>query len=313
MSSLTVLVLLASYQGERFLAAQLDSLLNQSYTNFRILARDDGSKDNTKVILENYTTRFPDKITIIPSEARLGVTGNFNALLEQADADVIFFCDQDDVWEQDKIKWTLEKFQEDLKTPLLVHTDLQIVDENLNQTHPSFWKYSSLDPHQGNRFNRILVQNHATGCTMAINRSLKDLVCPIPKEAMMHDWWISLVASACGKIEALERQTIRYRQHANNTLGARHIGFAAGLKKLFQFLKTPEMNTEEAVLRGKQAAILHERFKKIMSSATLNTLQLFLKASEMSVLKRKWIYLVHRFSRQGMKKTIPYLFQNRPF
>lgn len=313
MSSLTVLVLLASYQGERFISAQLDSLLNQSYTDFQILVRDDGSTDKTRLILEDYATRFPKKITIIPSEERLGVTGNFNALLEQAHADVIFFCDQDDVWEQKKIEWTIKKFQENPKTPLLVHTDLQIVDENVSQIHPSFWKYSHLDPHLGNLFNRILVQNHATGCTMAINKALRDLAYPIPKEAMIHDWWITLVASACGQIEAIEHPTICYRQHISNTLGARHISFKEGLKKLFQFLKTPEMNTKEAILREKQATALHERFKKIMPSVKLKTLELFLNAPEMNILKRKWVYLIHRFSRQGLKKMIPYLFQNRPF
>lgn len=307
------LILLACYQGERFLPAQLESLLYQSFQDFRILARDDGSTDKTSAILEEYSQRYPDKITVIPSGKRLGVVDNFNALLEHANADVIFFCDQDDIWEHDKVELTMEKFQGNSKMPLLVHTDLQIVDENANAMHRSFWEYSNLDPHKGNAFNRVLVQNHATGCTMAINKALKDLAYPIPKEAIMHDWWISLIASACGKTEAIETQTIRYRQHASNTLGARTIGWKEGLKKLVQFLKEPEMNTKDAELREKQAATLHERFKKIMPSGKLTTLELFLKAPEMNILKRKWVYLIHRFSRQGIKKTIPYLFQNRPF
>lgn len=310
---MSCLVLIACYQGERFLPAQLDSLLSQRFNNFKILARDDCSTDKTKVILEEYALRFPDKITLIPSDSRLGVVGNFNALLEHAHADVIFFCDQDDIWESDKIEKTMEKFQSSSKTPLLVHTDLQIVDENANKLHRSFWEYSNLDPCKGNTLNRLLVQNHATGCTMAINKALRDLAYPIPKEALMHDWWISLIASACGHIESIKCQTIRYRQHADNTLGARTVGWKEGLKKLFQFLKEPETNTKDAKLREKQATVLHERIKKSMPSVKLTTLELFLKAPEMSVLKRKWIYLIHRFSRQGIKKTLPYLFQNRPF
>lgn len=307
---LTVQVLLATYQGERFISAQLDSLLAQSYRDFQILIRDDGSTDGTKGILEDYAARFP-QVIIIPSETRLGVTGNFNALLEHAHADVIFFCDQDDIWKRDKIESALQKFQD--SAPLLVHTDLQIVDEKGRDIHHSFWKFANLDPHKGKSFNRLLVQNHATGCTMAINKSLRDLVYPIPKQALMHDWWISLVASACGQIESLETPTIYYRQHASNTLGARQVGWKEGFGKLLQFLKEPETNTEDAVLRQKQAEALYERFKKILPSAKLQTLELFLQAPEMNLLKRKWVYLFHRFSRQGLKKTIPYLFQNRPF
>lgn len=310
---MSCLVLIACYNGERFLSAQLDSLLNQSFQDFKILARDDCSNDRTKVILEEYALRCPDKIAIIPSNARLGVIGNFNALLEKANSDIIFFCDQDDVWEHDKLEKTMKKFQGNLKTPLLIHTDLQIVDEKENKLHPSFWEHSHLDPDEGNHFNRILVQNHVTGCTMAINKPLRDLAYPIPKEALMHDWWITLVASACGKIEAIESQTIRYRQHANNTLGARRIGWKDGLYKLFQFLKNPELNTEDAKLREKQAIALYKRFQKIIPSAKLKTLELFLEAPEMNLLKRKWVYLIHSFSRHGLKKMIPYLFQNRPF
>lgn len=310
---MSCLILLACYQGERFLRAQLDSLLNQSFQDFKILARDDCSSDRTRAILEEYSFRFPDKITIIESKDRLGVIGNFNALLEHANTEVIFFCDQDDVWEHDKVEVAMKKFQRTSKTPLLVHTDLQIVDENANRVHRSFWEYSNLDPHKGKALNRVLVQNHATGCTMAINKALRDLAYPIPKDAIMHDWWISLIASACGKTETIETQTILYRQHDSNTLGARTISWKDGLRKLLQFLKEPEMNTSDAELREKQAAALHERFKKIMPSEKLKILELFLKAPEMNILKRKWVYLIHRFSRQGIKKTIPYLFQNRPF
>lgn len=310
---MSCLVLLACFQGERFLAAQLDSLLDQTYQHFHILVRDDDSSDRTKAILEEYATRFPEKITILPSHERLGVIGNFNALLGKADADIVFFCDQDDIWEKEKMQLTVNQFQGDLKTPMLVHTDLQIVDEQGKHLHRSFWEHSNLDPIEGSHFNRLLVQNHATGCAMAINKALKDLAYPIPPEAMMHDWWISLIASACGKMKAIEIPAIRYRQHANNTLGACKIGWKEGIKKMFQFLKDPEMNTKDAIRRQKQAKVLLERFNHILPTTKLETLTLFLRAPEMTILQRKWIYLVHQFSRQSAKKTIPYLFQNRPF
>ena len=311
---MSCVILLACYQGERFLEAQLDSLLGQSFQNFKILARDDGSTDQTQSILDDYAKRFPDKITVLDSHTRLGVVGNFNALLEQAHADFIFFSDQDDVWEHDKVKRTINEFKfSDPKIPILVHTDLQVVDEHLNVMHPSFWDYTSCNPNQGNLFSRALVQNMATGCTMAFNKALRDLAYPIPQDALMHDWWISLIASACGTTKAIQAQTIRYRQHANNTLGAKAIGWKSGFQKLIQFLKNPDMNTQDAKLREKQAAALYDRLKNRLSQEKMKTLELFLKAPEMHKLKRKWIYLTRGFSRQGLKKMIPYLFQNRPF
>lgn len=303
---MSCVVLLACYQGERFLKAQIDSLLNQSEQDFHILARDDMSTDGTLAILKKY----PDKITILPAAKRLGVTDNFNALLEAAHADYIFFCDQDDVWEQNKIKNSLLKMKEHpTHLPLLLHTDLEIVDENLKPLHDSFWNFYGLNPEKGDSINHLLVQNHATGCTVLINKALRELAWPIPKSALMHDWWLSLTASFLGKIIFLREKTVRYRQHSANVLGAKQ----ADLKKIFHFLINPAFNDVEALLQQKQAKTLHERYEKIIPQGKLTRLNVFLRSDEMSLLERKKAYITHRFFRQGLKKTIPYLFQNRPF
>jgi glycosyltransferase involved in cell wall biosynthesis len=312
MSSVKVQVLLACYQGERYLRDQLDSLLNQSYNDFTILARDDGSTDQTLSILEDYARRFPNKLEIIRISGRLGVIGNFNALLEASTADYIFFADQDDVWEPSKILVSLNAMQE-TGLPLLLHTDLKIVDRDLHQLHDSFWSYSQFDPDKGNALNRLLVQNVVTGCTMGINKELKDLATPIPKEAIMHDWWLALVAACVGKVIALPEKTIMYRQHEDNVLGANRVSWKSGLQKLFVFILNPETNTQNAVQKHNQAKVLYERFKKIAPKCKLELLETFLKAPELSWMSRKWYYLSHQFYRQGLKKVIPYIFQNRPF
>lgn len=308
----TVDILLACYQGEAYLRSQLDSLFLQSYSHFRVLARDDGSTDQTYAILQDYAKRYPEKIHIIPSGTKLGVVGNFNALLEVATADFVFFCDQDDVWKENKIELSL-KNMEGVSGPLLLHTDLEIVDEKMQVLHPSFLSNAGINPKIGKTLNRLLVQNMVTGCTVAINKPLRELVYPFPKQTLMHDWWMALTAAACGQIITILEPTVLYRQHSQNVIGAkRHRGFQL-IKKLFNFLTSLEANTDDANLRQKQAGELHKRFHQILSEDQLAILNHFLIGPKLSLMQRKLQCIAHQFYRQGMKKIIPYLLQNRPY
>ena len=106
--------------------------------------------------------------------------------------------------------------------PVLAHTDLVVVDENLHTIAPSFWSYSNLNPYCGSRLNRLLIQNVVTGSATMINRALARLASPIPQGAVLHDWWLALVASALGRIEAIPEKTVLYRQHGRNCAG-RHL------------------------------------------------------------------------------------------
>ena len=149
----------------------------------------------------------------------------FGELLEDSDADYMALCDQDDVWLPGRIAKPLERVraverEQGAATPILAHTDLAVVDENLDTIAPSFWAYRHLDPYRGSELNRLLVQNVVTGCTTIINRALARLACPIPESIPMHDWWLALVASAFGRIETVPEATVLYRQHGNNSVGA---------------------------------------------------------------------------------------------
>lgn len=219
-------ILLATYNGEAYLSEQIDSIINQSYDNWIMLIRDDGSKDGTLDIIEWYTKKYYNKIFLIKDgKKNLGVCGNFSALLNNSRSDYVMFCDQDDVWIKDKIKITFQKMKEMENTnsphcPILVHTDLIVVDRNLEKISSSFWKFSHLNPVVQKTFSRLLIQNFVTGCTMMINRSLKNLSPVIPVSAMCHDWWLALVACAFGKIESLPTPMVLYRQHQSNEIGA---------------------------------------------------------------------------------------------
>ena len=221
-------ILLATYNGENYIAEQIESILAQSDTQWKLLIHDDGSTDDTVDIIKDYEQRFPEKVHFINDGVIAGgAEANFSHLMDISTSPYIMFCDQDDFWEIDKVAVSLEAMsdleqQYGSNTPLLIHTDMSVVGNNLNTIHPSYWSYQGLSsrfsqPPTG--LNRLLLQNVVTGCTVLFNRELLRLALPMPKGVVMHDWWVALVASAFGVIHTIDQQTIRYRQHNGNTLG----------------------------------------------------------------------------------------------
>jgi glycosyltransferase involved in cell wall biosynthesis len=215
-----VAILLATYNGEKFLAQQLDSLLSQSFTDFTVLVRDDGSTDETLDVIERYRQQFPEKFQVINEHKQnFGPAQNFGVLLQYTTADYIFFCDQDDIWVRDKVALSLEKIRQlehnQTAVPCMVYSDMKSIDEHGAIMAESVWKQLELNP----RFftlNRLLVQNIPHGCTMVINKAMQQLALPVPKEAILHDHWIALLAAACGKHAAIDKPLVLLRNHMHN-------------------------------------------------------------------------------------------------
>ncbi|OFE12942.1 hypothetical protein PHACT_07150 [Pseudohongiella acticola] len=230
-----ILVLMPVYNGAAFLAEQLDSILGQSHRNFLLLARDDGSSDHSVQILQAYAGKFPDRISLIhDSLGNLGASASFGLLLQHALTLIdnrpasppcyVALADQDDWWHADKLACCLQRMKQLEATsatiPALVHSDLRVVDKAGQLLAPSLAAYQMLRvQHTG--FVAQLVSNTLTGCTALMNTALVRKALPIPAEAVMHDWWLSLVASAFGHRYFEPSALVDYRQHGGNTLGAR--------------------------------------------------------------------------------------------
>jgi glycosyltransferase involved in cell wall biosynthesis len=223
-----VFLVLATYNGGQFLAEQLKSLRAQTWTPWRLLLRDDGSSDSTRQVAEQFAT-IDSRIEIVRDGlGRLGPTGNFGALLARAvdrGADYVFFVDQDDVWKPEKIQRQLEcmarlESESTPAAPLLLHSDLSVVDADLNLVHPSFMAYQGIHHEPARPLRTLLVQNFVTGCAMLINRPLAELALPVPT-VPVHDWWIAACAAAAGQIGFLPESTVLYRQHGRNSVGAK--------------------------------------------------------------------------------------------
>lgn len=236
-----ITILLSSYNGEKYLKEQLDSLFAQTYKNFQIIVRDDGSTDKTKYILNEYEKNYPNKVQIIEdSIGNLGSSKSFMKLLEySSDCEYVMFCDQDDVWLPEKIEMSINKIKElevesNKNIPLLVFTDLTVVDEKLNIINKSYWNYQKLIPSITNDWKKLLSQNVITGCTIIMNKKAKEVCLPFTLEMMIHDQWIGVNVSKYGKIGYLNEQTILYRQHGNNVEGAHNYGIKYVLNKLMK-------------------------------------------------------------------------------
>lgn len=295
-------VLLATYEGEKFLEEQIDSILAQSHTNMRIIIRDDASQDMTPNIIQKYTERYPEKIMFIQGKGRIGVKANFSKLMEYSSASYIMFSDQDDIWMPKKIEKTLSCMRamelEYGNHPFLVHTDLVVVDECLKILNRSFWKYAHIKPIHEETLNRLLSQNVVTGCTMMANRPLIEIAKPIPEEAFMHDWWMALTAAAFGKIGVINEPTMYYRQHKQNALGAQKFGSLRNLTNGFQKLMNNDMR------KFQQASAFYHRYHDLFDVSYRNILKAFLEIQRRSWAKKRYVIYKHGFFKQGLLRNI---------
>lgn len=263
----TALILLSTYNGERFLAEQIESILAQTHTDWTLLIRDDGSSDATRDIIQEYCAKDPRIIFNNDSLGNLGSCGSFSALMSLAvprDEPYVFFCDQDDVWLPEKLKLTLDELRmlEERwpSTPCLVHTDLHVVDESLNTIHPSFLKHEGLRRNPSEPIKTLLINNYVTGCTVGMNRALLEIATPVPPDAFMHDWWSALCAAAMGHIGFVDQATILYRQHGRNAIGSS--GFFTKVKELKQWKRMLQRRRQNLIRCFNQADDLFEKLPK---------------------------------------------------
>lgn len=303
-------ICMATYNGEKYLSEQLESILNQTNTDWKLFIRDDGSNDETLNILQKYHNNFPHKIELLSDNVSSGSSkANFFNILEYLKDEKFnyyMFSDQDDFWHSNKIENTLNKIKEmeqaeGVSTPLLVHSDLRVVDEKLSVLSDSFINYRALDPNVIG-LNRLLIQNNITGCTMLWNKSLYDLLdFKITQSIAMHDWWLTLVASAFGKIGFLDKATIDYRQHGNNVVGATNVN---SLGFIFKRLFSSNRVKQTLNLSFTQAQTFLNVYKYILSDDKKRTIENFVIIKDMPKFKKIVKIIKGKYLKQGLIQKI---------
>ena len=213
-------IVMSTYNGEQFLAEQIDSIQQQTFKDWQLLIRDDGSSDQTPEIIKYFVAQDP-RIVFINEHDRenFGVIKNFFTLIKHDKADYYFFSDQDDVWLEDKLETMLaaaRQYPDQL--PLMVYTDLCVVDQNLQVMNQSMIRSQS--HHANTELVQELTENTVTGGVAMINHALAERWRTLDN-IIMHDWYLAVLATAIGKLVYIDQPGELYRQHDNNVLGAR--------------------------------------------------------------------------------------------
>lgn len=291
-------ILLATYNGEKYLREQIDSLLNQTYEDFRIIVRDDGSDDGTIDIIKDYVSQYPHKVVFIEDAVKCGnPASNFMQLIQYATGDYIMFCDQDDVWFPTKLAAMMEEMERqeaDKGVPVLVYGDYIIVDENLNrisQQGKSQIHNKKLD------LAHLLVQNYVTGCCIMVNGALYRQIGQYSNDILMHDWWIAIYAIAFGKIEHLQAELMLYRQHSGQSVGARNIRSVS-----YIWAKLRSGDSKDSMAQYvRQAKFFLAQYGEAICKKNKKLLEAFIDIPQQGKIKKIFTLCKYRF----FKNTVP--------
>ena len=307
-----IAIIMGTYNGEKYIKEQIDSILAQDYVGWKLFIFDDGSKDNTENIVNEYVKNYPDKIYFRKNKVNFGAAGNFfNGIKEVAtdlspETEYFCFSDQDDVWVKDKLRRSLAKIRqiEDGK-PALVFSDVAITDKNLTITAASYFEAEKVDRARVS-LNYLLMENKLIGGTVMINKALVRLELNaeesglVPyKKAKMHDWWFGLLAAGIGKIGYIEGFTEYYRQHENNVVGGENFGsyFRARLSKMNEI----RQRIRENIVQGEE---FFNYFGEYLSEPELSAAREFAALKAKGYLGKRISIVKKKFLKSGLIRNI---------
>jgi Glycosyl transferase family 2 len=290
-------IVVPAHNCEAWLDDLIESILLQDADNWRIVARDDASTDDTAARLAVWQQRLGERMMILPTGPNLGMIGNYDAVLAATTARWVMFADPDDVWKPKKMTSDVAAMRSaeagaGAHTPIVVCSDAEVVDAQLHPIAASYWRWSRMKPSLCGVFHRLLVDSPVLSSTMMVNRALLKMSLPMTGAAACPDWWHALVACALGRIVCLPQATISYRRHPNNdsvvpttaslVIGARRIGGAH--------------NRVQRLVRqySAQAGRFSERFESRLSSAQRRALDAARKLPSLGPLTRRWSVMRHR-------------------
>jgi len=306
MENIKVYVLLASYNGEEYIEQQIESIINQTFTSWKLIIRDDGSNDKTISIIKSLSMRDKRIELIVDDDKNLGAFGNFYRLTEYAnqhyEPDYVLYSDQDDFWFNDKIEILLQtiKYYEDkeIQKPILIHSNYQLADQNLNPIFKNNIRDNVDKMNKQSTFYNTIFQNNIYGCTtivnkLLINKSLEEYVI-----CENHDHWMALNALWDGAIFYLNKKLMLYRQHYANVTGS-YLTRKPYYKKIYSFYSELEIGS---IFLLKSITYLDYFRKKI----NLEPFVLLDKATPKIIVSKKiiWFCMRNRITKNTLHETI---------
>ena len=265
-------IAMCTYNGAHYLSEQLASVVAQTRQPDELIICDDASVDETLTHLQDFTRNAPFQVSVVKNPTRLGSTKNFEHAIELCRGDVIFLCDQDDIWVETKLSVMEQQFVQRPDMDLLF-TDADLIDENGQPLGGTMWKALRFDEASKRKirsdaaYELLDRREVVTGATMAFRSKFKELVLPIPEDIpLIHDGWIATMISHAGKLEFIEKPLIKYRQHSAQQLGAPAEITDAGweISKLARLAQRPmdfgeELKKAEAIQQRMSA--MRERYQ----------------------------------------------------
>ncbi|RYZ96244.1 MAG: glycosyltransferase family 2 protein [Sphingobacteriaceae bacterium] len=300
-----VTILMATYNGAKYIQKQFDSIINQTYTHWELIVRDDGSNDDTVAIIKSNAAADDRILLIDVKSSGRGACSNFSALYawakENRAINYLMFTDQDDVWKADKVKKTLQLLKSDEhKTPgipLLAYGNLQLVDDNL-QVLPE-----TISLIKDFKLKHVLSRNYAFGCTMMLNKQLLTAMDEIYAEASNHDYWVALFAAAFGKTIFIEEELILYRQHDSNVSG-HTIGNQKMNNRIKRYTSGVNKQIEEEKVKLKMLGVFYNKYKSDMVPGNKKLLFALLSSFNSSRLAVIATMMVNGITRKGFIQTL---------
>lgn len=304
-----IYILLSVYNGEKYLEEQLYSIFKQSYKNIHLLIRDDGSQDKSVEIIEKHSQEHENMTVILGHN--IGIVQSFNKLIARfnlvtkREDNYLMFCDQDDVWLNDKVEKSICFLQKEEKLhsqdmPIMLYSDLCITDHNLSIVSKSFFDFQNISANE-TRLERLLGQNRASGCTIIANRALVALAGQIPEQACMHDHWYSLVAASFGKMIFLNEATLLYRQHSCNVMGASAYGWSYFYRRYISGVDNIRKRFYQNV---NQAQVFLQQYRNLLNLDQIEMLEKFSRLQKMSWLKKRTTLIKYKIFKYGWRRNI---------
>ncbi|MFE8047703.1 glycosyltransferase family 2 protein [Brenneria goodwinii] len=305
-------VLLATYNGGEYIEEQINSvLLNFDRLKFydcNLIISDDCSSDNT-VDLINFFCKKDARVIFTNNDKKGGVRENFEFLISITSADYVFFCDQDDFWLPRKMEVFINKFLEigeNGNKPILIHSDLCVSDKYLSPVDSSMFRYQNIN--KSPTFPEIIASNSVTGCVMACNKRLIELAkMGNIRNAIMHDWYMAMIAMALGHLYFIDRSLILYRQHGNNQVGAKSFG----LKELFiikNIIKKYEKAKFSVTATRNQACLFLNDYMGLLNDDKKTLLKTFSSRETTSLINRFSLFFRKGIRKKGILRNVVFFY-----
>jgi glycosyltransferase involved in cell wall biosynthesis len=278
-------VALATYNGSLYLEEQLLSIFNQTQLPKEVIIVDDLSTDNTIEIIEHFQKSY-SFIHLFVNEKNVGPIKSFQKAISKSNYEYIALCDQDDIWDKNKLELCLCEIKKIQKgnSPTIVFTDLKMIDSTGNILRDSFWNVHRYRP-TNFQFKELLIGNFVTGCTILMDKNMKNEISSMPDVIVMHDYWMALIVFGFGNYKALNCTTMRYRVHSNSVTNKSRIGILVRIRMFLSVFF--DFDREYLSANILQAELFLKMYESKIDVKKVNQLNKLIKLKNKSSFMRK--------------------------